>query len=111
MRMTLVEQPVIVPGEPAPAVRNRVRCRVLISAFAVSPVQGSENVIGWQLPLHLAAYHDVTLLTTPHVSGANMRGEIEEYLQRHGSIDGLRFHFVEPPPLSKFLQQDNQNSS
>ena len=38
------------------------RLRVLVSAFAASPVRGSEPAVGWNIPLHLAKDHDVTVL-------------------------------------------------
>jgi glycosyltransferase involved in cell wall biosynthesis len=85
------------------------RRRILISAYAFSPVQGSEPGMGWNICSRLAAYHDVTVLTRswnenlwpedePH------RKEAEQFLRDHGPIPGLTIHFVKSPPLSRLLQ-------
>ena len=85
------------------------RRRILVSAFAVSPARGSEPAGGWNLCLHLAAYHDLTVLCSPEVIGENFREEIESYVREHGPIPGLKFVFVERPRLSRLLQRESQS--
>jgi glycosyltransferase involved in cell wall biosynthesis len=86
------------------------RRRILVSAYAFSPVMGSEPGIGWNVCSRLAAYHDVTVLARswnealwpqdePH------REEAERFMRDNGLIPGLTVHFVESPPLSRLLQR------
>ena len=51
------------------------RLKVLISAYACEPNKGSEPAVGWQLALHMARFHDVTVLTR-----ANNQTNIEKGL-------------------------------
>jgi glycosyltransferase involved in cell wall biosynthesis len=78
------------------------RRRVLVSAFAVSPVRGSEPGIGWNIGSRLAQYHDVTLMCVPGIVEPR-RKEIEAYLREHGPISGLNLLFVEETFLSRVL--------
>lgn len=55
------------------------RLRVLISAYACDPSQGSEPGIGWNIALEMARRHDVWLLTR-----ANNRPSIEPEVERAG---------------------------
>ncbi len=48
------------------------RRRILISAYACAPGEGSEPEVGWQWALQMARFHDVTVLTR-----ANNRPAIE----------------------------------
>jgi glycosyltransferase involved in cell wall biosynthesis len=51
--------------------------KVLVSAYACEPGRGSEPYVGWNMPLHLAHYQDVWLLTR-----ANNRQLIEAELRK-----------------------------
>src|SRR5712671_2545237 len=62
------------------------RLKVLISAYACEPNKGSEPEVGWQLALHMAKFHDVTVLTR-----ANNQPPIERGLANH---DGPRPKFI-----------------
>ena len=88
---------------------GRQRRRILVSAYALSPVLGSEPGAGWNICSRLAAYHDVTVLArswdealwpqdTPH------REEVERFMRASGPTPGLTIHFVASPPLSRLLQ-------
>jgi glycosyltransferase involved in cell wall biosynthesis len=85
------------------------RRRILLSAYAVSPIRGSEPSVGWNISTRLAKFHDVTVLCSPNVPPGteDFRGEIRTFLSEHGAIDGLDFHFVEPPLLSYLLQRES----
>jgi glycosyltransferase involved in cell wall biosynthesis len=81
------------------------RRRVVLSAFALSPVRGSEPGIGWNIAAALAAYHDVTVLTCPGLGGEDHRAEIEQYFRDYGRIAGLEVVYVEPPLLTRKFQK------
>jgi glycosyltransferase involved in cell wall biosynthesis len=92
---------------PAPP---RARRRVLVSAYAISPVRGSEPGVGWQICSRLAQGHDVTVLCSPGVPGPDanyFRDEVAEYVTEHGPVPGLTMQFVEPPLLSKLFQRES----
>lgn len=55
------------------------RLRVLLSAYACDPSQGSEPGIGWNIALEMARRHDVWLVTR-----ANNRASIEAAVEREG---------------------------
>ena len=85
------------------------RLRILISAYAFSPVQGSEPSIGWNICSRLGAYHDVTVLTwswneASQPEGKQKRNEAEQFIRENGPIPGLTIHFVASPALSRLLQ-------
>jgi glycosyltransferase involved in cell wall biosynthesis len=89
--------------------RDRRRRRILISAYALSPVLGSEPGAGWNICSRLAAYHDVTVLArswneTLWPQDARHREEAERFMRLEGPFPGLTIHFVASPPLSRLLQ-------
>ena len=86
------------------------RKRVLMSAFVVSPVRGSEPGVGWNVPVREASYHDVTLLCATRAQGEDYRSEIEEYCDLHGHPDGLSFEYVGLPPLAWRLVRFQSNN-
>jgi glycosyltransferase involved in cell wall biosynthesis len=94
----------VATGVPSPA-----RRRVLVSAFAVSPVRGSEPGVGWNICVRLAAHHDVTVLCSPGEPPRRrvLRDEIEAFLREHGPVAGLTFHFVEMPALAYLVQRES----
>ena len=76
--------------------------RILISAYAVSPIRGSECAVGWEIATRLATYFDVTVLmceTTP--SNVPHYLEVEDFLIKNGNIKNLHFVPVKMPKHSK----------
>ena len=66
------------------------RPKVLVSAFAFSPIKGSEFASGWDYVRAIAAHNQVWVITR-----SNERKETEEYLQQHPDvIPGLTVHYV-----------------
>jgi glycosyltransferase involved in cell wall biosynthesis len=67
------------------------RLKVLMSAYACEPDKGSEPEVGWQWAVHMARFHDVTVVTR-----ANNRSRIEFALAQ---IPGPHpsFMYYDPP--------------
>jgi glycosyltransferase involved in cell wall biosynthesis len=89
--------------------RRDRRRRILVSAYALSPVLGSESGIGWNICSRLAAYHDVTVLArswneTLWPDDARHREEAERFMRAEGPFPGLAIHFIPSPLLSRLLQ-------
>jgi glycosyltransferase involved in cell wall biosynthesis len=88
---------------------GRRRRRILVSAYALSPVRGSEPGVGWNICSRLAAYHDVTVLARSWNENLwpedeQHREEAERFMSAIGPIQGLFIHFVDSPALSRLLQ-------
>jgi glycosyltransferase involved in cell wall biosynthesis len=58
------------------------RLKVLISAYACEPNKGSEPAVGWQLALHMAKFHDITVLTRAN-NQANIEKGLADYSGPH----------------------------
>jgi glycosyltransferase involved in cell wall biosynthesis len=69
------------------------RKTVLLSAFACSPLWGSEPGVGWHWATQLAERHDVIVLTHGY-----FREHIENALV-NGQTSSLRFEYLSPPAL------------
>lgn len=69
------------------------RARVLQIAYACGPGRGSEPAVGWHRAVEAARYCDVWVIC----EGREFRQSIEAYLDVHGPLDGLQFHFVDKP--------------
>jgi glycosyltransferase involved in cell wall biosynthesis len=67
------------------------RMRILISAYACSPYQGSEPGVGWGFVLALAKHHDVWVI----VEEEKFRQDIEKWRRDHPEQERpIHFHFV-----------------
>lgn len=64
--------------------------KILLSAFACSPIWGSEPGVGWQWLLQLARHHDVLLITHSH-----FRDHIEPALLQAGL--SVETHYLQAP--------------
>ena len=80
------------------------RLRVLISAYACTPDSGSETGKGWRIVSHMAAHHDVWVLTR-----ANNRSAIEETL-RSKPIVGLSFIYYDLPKWARFWKRGQRGT-
>lgn len=69
------------------------RLKVLISAYACRPGEGSEPGVGWNIVRELSKYHDIWVLTR-----ANNRTAIEAELTQN-PISALQFIYCEPSRL------------
>ena len=73
--------------------------RVLVSAYACEPGKGSEPGVGWNVARHLAAHHEVWVLTR-----ANNRPVIEAEIARN-PVPGLHFIYHDLPPWARFWKR------
>lgn len=85
-----------------PAAPPSGRKRILVSAFTISPKRGSEPAGGWNVITRLAAYHDITVLTSSECEGEDYRNETLAHLEQH-PVPGLTLHYVDPPLLARKL--------
>jgi glycosyltransferase involved in cell wall biosynthesis len=75
------------------------RLKLLISAYACSPQEGSESGKGWRVVTHMAAHHDIWVITR-----ANNAGAIENAL-RQNPIDQLHFEYLDLPAWARFWKR------
>lgn len=76
--------------------------KVLITAYAVNPYNGSEDGTGWNIIRHLALHCDVVAITR-----RNNQKDIERYLAENPLPIGesLQFHYYDLPRWAIFLKQ------
>jgi glycosyltransferase involved in cell wall biosynthesis len=84
-------------GEPMSA-----SLRVLISAYACEPCQGSEPGIGWNWVRQAARFHEVWVITR-----ANNRPRIEEALSRE-PLPRTRFIYFDLPRWARFWKKGSR---
>ena len=76
--------------------------KILISAYALSPIRGSECAVGWEITKRLGQYFDVTVLMCENTpSRDNYAEEVKRYLDENGSIKNVSYVFVPMPQRSK----------
>lgn len=68
---------------------------ILYIAYSCSPYHGSEDKIGWNIPLYMAKRNRVYVITKEE-----QRKFIEEYLTHH-SLDHIQFYYVDIPTYYK----------
>lgn len=70
---------------------------ILYIAYSCSPNHGSEDRIGWMIPLYSSRENKVAVITK-----AEHKAVIDEYLKVNGDI-GIDFHYVDIPLIYKKL--------
>lgn len=78
--------------------------KILVSAYAVSPIRGSECAVGWEITRRLGQYFDVTVLMcreTP--SGDKYAQEVENHILKNGPIPNVKYVFISMPKISKIF--------
>jgi len=70
---------------------------ILYIAYSSSPIHGSEDKIGWKVPVECAKYNDVIVITKEE-----QRAYIEEHLRRY-PVEHIRFIYVDIPDWCKKL--------
>ena len=67
------------------------RLKVLVSAYAISPYQGSEPGVGWGFVSVLSRYHDLWVI----VEEEKFREDIEKFLKINpNQLESVRFFFI-----------------
>jgi glycosyltransferase involved in cell wall biosynthesis len=79
------------------------RPRVLLLAYACSPVRGSEAGVGWQRALQASAECDTWVVCEEH----EFADEIRQHLDAYGPLAGLHFIFVPMPRWQWLLARNN----
>ncbi len=74
-------------GDAMATALNSHRPRLLILAYACSPVRGSESGAGWNRVVEAAKHFDTWVICEEHEFGPDIR----RYLELHGDIPGLNF--------------------
>jgi len=67
------------------------RLRVLVSAYACSPIQGSEPGMGWGFVEAISKYHDLWVMTEKEKFESEIEAELEERPQLR---DSIRFYYI-----------------
>lgn len=75
------------------------RARALLVAYACHPHRGSEGGTGWNRALQAARFVDTWVICEESEFGPSVR----RYLDEHGPIPGLQFHFVPQRPWESLL--------
>ncbi|WP_304199877.1 glycosyltransferase [Flavobacterium alvei] len=76
--------------------------KILISAYAVSPIRGSECAVGWEITRRLGQYFDVTVLMCENTpSGDTYAAEVKQYIAKNGAIKNVSYVSVPMPRKSK----------
>jgi glycosyltransferase involved in cell wall biosynthesis len=75
------------------------RRRVIISATELSPNQGSECRVGWEVARRMGQYHDATVLyaSGPCYGNQSYQQAVEAHIREHGQVPGVRFVPVSQP--------------
>lgn len=67
------------------------RLKVLVSAYTISPYQGSEPGVGWGFVSELSKYHDLWVI----VEEEKFREDIEKFLKINpNQLESVRFFFI-----------------
>lgn len=80
------------------------RKRILVCAFAFSPIRGSECAVGWNICTRLAKYFDVTVLYAESDHYLKYKDEVETFLRENGNIPGLTLVPVSHSAYSSILE-------
>ena len=75
------------------SVQGSRRPRLLLMAYACSPMRGSESAVGWNRAVQAAKHFDTWVICEEH----EFKPDIIKYLQDNGQVPGLNFVFVPMP--------------
>lgn len=87
---------------------TRRRLQLLLLAYSISPVRGSEYSVGWNHVTHMSKFCDITVLyglAGPHMGDLE---DIETYLQDKGELSNVRFIGIRPSLMAQILNAPNK---
>ena len=96
------------PGGVTSSEGSGVRPRILLLAYSISPVRGSEYSVGWNHVRYLSEFCDLTVLyglAGPHMGDLE---EIEDHLREHGELAHVHFVPIRPNALARLLNAPNR---
>ena len=94
--------------EARPSLRRAHRSRVLVLAYSISPVRGSEYSVGWNHVKYMSEYCDLTVLyglAGPHMGDTQ---EIENFIAEQGGLPNVTFVAIKPGRLANILNAPNR---
>lgn len=89
--------------------KSPTKPKVLLLAYSISPVRGSEYSVGWNHLTYISEVCDVTVLyglAGPHMGDLE---EVEAYLSDFGQIANCKFEPIRPNLLARLLNMPNRN--
>ena len=88
---------------------ERKRLRVLILAYSISPVRGSEYSVAWNHVRYMSHHCDLTVIYG--LAGSHMGDleEIEDHLRDYGEIPNVRFVPIRPNLAARIANYPNRN--
>lgn len=89
--------------------KSPTKPKVLLLAYSISPVRGSEYSVGWNHLTYMSEACDITVLyglAGPHMGDLE---EVEAYLRDFGQIANCKFEPIRPNLLARLLNMPNRN--
>jgi len=92
---------------------NRLAChymkrlKILLSAHELSPFQGSECSVGWNIVTRLGKYHDIIAIyaKTNQLGTSDYESHIKSYISMYGPISGVRFIAIPQHNIARILSK------
>ena len=77
--------------------------KVLITSFAISPIQGSEAGMGWDFCTRIGRHCIATVLYGAEERTFKQDFSVDRYIKENGAIPNVNFIWVDASPLAKWL--------
>jgi glycosyltransferase involved in cell wall biosynthesis len=84
---------------------SQKRFKVVITAFACSPYQGSEDGVGWNLVSRLGRHHDVTVIYGDIGKDNRRQRDIQKWIHEYGNPPGVELVYVSQSSFGNCLLQ------
>jgi len=86
------------------------RLKILISSHELSPYQGSECSVGWNIITRLGKYHDIIVIyaKTNQLGTSDYEEQITEYIIKNGEIPGVKFIPIQQHKIAKYISKINK---
>lgn len=80
---------------------------ILVLAYAISPIRGSEYSVAWNYITHMSQYHQLTVLYGTSGDHLGDTGELETYMQKN-PLPNTRFVFVKAKKSTNWINYFNK---